>query len=508
MSSQANTLYSSAVEIRILRRLPRALPPTAARRLILERGTEWNDGGSGDDPGYVTLFDVHYQDRQQERPLLLGSTKILRRGARRLDGPEVLDGLPDDCCSLGQTIDFYRAIEALDAEARADVLASLRDVTSDAVRAQAFAGVPGFRESLLRFSEAALLFSHGPHALLHAPPQGAPLEIRFRASLAGFEAPHELALEFSPSPRAVGRLAAVAGPNGTGKTQLLARLAWALWGVVRRGDSLSLPERRVGRVIAISYSALDVFDRPPHRLRKTAAHPAFDNYCYCGFRDEQDRLDPAILFKAFGRDLAELTSWGRRTLWRQMLEDTMLLSVEPDLAAVARDDDAGYVAAATRLGAGEKTALSVLTRVLAKIRNRAFVLFDEPELNMHPALLTRMLRVLNGWLEEFDCYGVVATHSPFVLQEIPGRQIAVLGREGRVPYRRAYEGESFGATLSEIVSEVFGVEEEDRNYAGTLKRLVEAGATEAQIEESLGRPLSLNARMAIRHFATRRDVVA
>ena len=120
-----------------------------------------------------------------------------------------------------------------------------------------------------------------------------------------------------------------------------------------------------------------------------------------------------------------------------MVEQTRLAEHDHDFRdALEGEDTSALVLAAQHLGAGQKTALTVLTRVLAALRNGALVLFDEPELNLHPSLLAAVLRVLHDWLDRFDGYGIIATHSPIGLQEIPGRNVRVLRRVGRVPLIR------------------------------------------------------------------------
>ena len=126
------------------------------------------------------------------------------------------------------------------------------------------------------------------------------------------------------------------------------------------------------------------------------------------------------------------------------------------------------------------------------------MLFDEPELNLHPALLSATLRVLHAWLDDFDGYGIIATHSPIVLQEIPGRNVRLLRRFGRVPHVEAYDAESFGQSLSEIVGEVFGLDEMDKNFLTELRALVASGKTPEEIEGGWDRPLPLGARIALR----------
>lgn len=494
------------MDLRVVRwRSKRSAIPGRRCRIVLERGRAWEDGVAPG-PVYQTLFDVFFEDPLRQTSTLLGSVKVLQRGqaAPDLSGIERERVLPDDCCSIGQTIDYYQAVEALGKTRAREVLRRLNDVTVDPHRGREFESEPGFKESLLRFSEAALIYRRGPAALLNASGTRETFLLRFVALLEGFDEPHKVEFSFSPSDSAIGRVAAVVGPNGTGKTQLLARLAAALWGLSRPGEEVTIAPGQVGRVIVVSYSALDTFDRPPHRLSEMSRHPALDNYCYCGFRGEDGRLDPDALFAALGQDLVEITRWKRWDAWREMLEALQILPHEAHLRRALDRNDAAIVAAVRLLGAGEKTAVCVLSRLLAKLRVNAFVLFDEPELNMHPALLSRLLRVLHRWLSEFDAHAIVATHSPLVLQEVPGARVCVIDREGQVPFIRKYGGECLGASLSDIVETAFGMDDEARNYAGILQSLIDRGTTEEALEAELGRPLSLNARMAWRELQRRR----
>ncbi|HSO00216.1 MAG TPA: AAA family ATPase [Candidatus Nanopelagicales bacterium] len=488
------------VEIVRYRAQARALPEHLPR-IILERGRDWSDGG------YFTLFDVHYEPGGGGAPQLLGSTKVLRRGQlmTQIDEKD-LSCLPPDCCSLGQTIDFYAAIERLGASVEQDILSALRDVTVDEDAARAFEDEPGFLKSVLRFPEAARIFRYRPLRLHREAPAPAPMAFTYQAQLEGFDEPHVLELSFDLESRRLGRLIALAGENGTGKTRLLARLAWALSGM-KHGEVL--PARPpVGRVIAVSYSVLDVFNWPPSLLpglyRPDLHRPVFDNYSYCGLRDIDGRIDPERFFSRLGDDVEEIRRWGRWDLWRGMLNDLRFIEKEPDLGRALEKGDDAFISVARRLGAGQKLAIGVMSRLLATMRNGSFVLIDEPELNLHPALLAGVLRTLNAWLEEFDAHGLLSTHSPLVLQEIPGRNVRVLNVLDRRPIVRRYEAESFGQSLSEIVAEAFELSERDKNYVSILRELVSAGMSEDDVTKLLGRSLSPNAAMALSYLVRQR----
>lgn len=485
------------VTVECVRWLAQAQEPKAFPRVVLEKQQAW------DDDGFETLFDVHYQSASSEPIRVLGSTKVLQRGSHATSLPrEMPQGLPSGTCSLGQTIDFYQAVDELGEPMSKSVMSALRDVTRDEGVRREMEGEPGFTESLLRFSEAARIFRYREHPLHRKGPTPEDVGFSYTGMLPGFSQPHRVELCFSPQPARLGRIVALVGRSGTGKTTLLARLASALWGLPQSKmmHEQLLPRRPpIGRVIAVSYAALDTFARPPHRLGRSATRPAFDNYCYCGFRGPKAELSTTLLTDTMQADIREIRRLDRLKDWQNMLQS---IGLDKDPAVARRlHDDAAFLEGATHLGAGHKIALSALTRLLALLRNGSFVLFDEPEQHLHPSLLSSLLRVLHDWLERFDAQCVVATHSPIVLQEIPGRNVRVLDRDGEVPIVRTYDDESFGQNLSEIVTQVFSVQERERNYATFLSELLKGGLSAEAIEQAFGRPLTLHARMALERLA-------
>ncbi|WP_164584517.1 AAA family ATPase, partial [Pseudomonas viridiflava] len=67
-----------------------------------------------------------------------------------------------------------------------------------------------------------------------------------------------------------------------------------------------------------------------------------------------------------------------------------------------------------RLSAGQRLALNCVFHILSKIDRRTLILFDEPELHLHPQLLTGLLNTLSEILESQDSFAIIATHSPLV----------------------------------------------------------------------------------------------
>jgi predicted ATP-dependent endonuclease of OLD family len=192
----------------------------------------------------------------------------------------------------------------------------------------------------------------------------------------------------------------------------------------------------------IAYSAFD-----PYTFFRRGRPDDGVAYRYCGLRDERGALDIDGAFRRTEHRLRRLPEGRNKDQLRDMLRSSGILDIEPHLQApLDLGDFAGLVEHMRSLSAGHQILLFVLTNLMATIRTGSLVLFDEPELHLHPNMLTSLMRLLHEVLQDFDSYAILATHSPQVLQEIPARSIRILERDGSVPDQRPYPRESFGAS--------------------------------------------------------------
>ena len=471
-------------------------PVTAAldAQFLLAPVPKWNDFRE-----FYTSFAVRLLTARGER-LTLGRVKILQRGHQRTELPLPCARLPDDFCSLGQTPEFYMKLASLEPELGRSVLDRLRDIASRPDIELAFQGEPGLQLSLLRFSRARAALRKGRELFTGAPASPA-VEFRYRVKLDGFEAPHDLAFSFADNTSSLGRINVLVGKNGTGKTQFLAAFARALSGIEIEEGRLE-PAPVVGPVLAVSYSALDTFTRPKSERGKRGLSRV---YHYCGLRDGEGRIDLETAFAGFQDALHVIAGKRRRGHWLRLLEASGLLEGEHHLRTLLADDT-GFLAAVRQLSAGHKLILFVLANLLAHIERRAVILFDEPELHLHPNMLSALMRALHELLDELDGFAIVATHSPIVVQEIPATHVYIIQRVGRIPrvVRYAELGESFGASLNEIIRFAFVTDEEQRNYVRLLRGLASHMST-SEIEALLGEDVPLGVRLLLKSLAAERD---
>ncbi|WP_437840176.1 AAA family ATPase [Sorangium sp. So ce1153] len=499
----------------------RFTPPKKAPCILLERN-------SWDDYGYKTLFRAHYVDSVSgtEPPQPLGRVKILERGNLSPSlGSKPFEGLPEAFCSLGQESEYYDRLHTRGAGVARDVLVALRDVALTPAIEAAFADAPGFKVSLLRFPNAELARAHARSLFGVARKESeGPLKFTFACKLEGFEDEHRVDFAFPDQKQdKLGRIVAIAGRNGTGKTQLIARLAHVLSGLDAEDPKFGRiePERR-SRVVVVSFNAFDRFTTPRDNV------PGND-YTYYGLRSPSSRTSPpegpprpggilrgeVDVEHALVRLAASIESIWRMGVkhqgdWQTILGSTRVLENEPQLvnpfASPTRDPlemrvrIRDFVAGLKGASAGHQLLVFIVTALVESVRERSIILLDEPETYLHPRLLSTLVRLLYDMLVERDAYAVIATHSPIVLQEIPGRAIRLLRIcEGRLPLVRPYPRESFGESLDEIIKEAFGVHENDRSYATILEQLVRDGLGRAEIDGKFD-GLGYGARLLLREL--------
>ncbi len=87
-----------------------------------------------------------------------------------------------------------------------------------------------------------------------------------------------------------------------------------------------------------------------------------------------------------------------------------------------------------------------------------FVLIDEPEIHLHPPLLSAFIRTLSDLLDNRNGVAIIATHSPVVLQEIPKSCVLKIERTGKITEAFRPNIETFGENVGVLTREVFGLE--------------------------------------------------
>lgn len=445
-----------------------------------------------DDYSYSTTFTVYYFDDIGNQHHI-GPTKILdTTGERDTELPAESTALQEHYCSLGQSLEYYESWFALGVSIAVHALRLLRDVVADPELGKRHEDAEGFQTSLLRFSEAAKAYREAGTHFGRVPLKETGFEFDFRCRLEGFTADHHITFNFTTKEAHPHRLTAFVGKNGTGKSGVLARLAEALSGLQRQAGVFEPGRPQFSRTLCLSYSVFQPFEVP--KVNSTS-------YRYCGLKDKHGIIDPKQFDTRTLKSIENIWRQGRNSQWLDLMQLEDIFSGA--LPASADDTNTELLLkemdrALKCLSSGQRIVVSILSDLLEHISKQSLILLDEPEVYLHPTLLSTLLRLLHTLLDEYDSYAIVATHSPIVIQEIPARSVRVFTREGMYPIQASLPIESLGENLTDLVDTVFAMNEDDKNYKTILRELKSKHSYEEILSLFDGR-LSLNARMFLKN---------
>jgi hypothetical protein len=239
-----------------------AIPKGAKRPFAILTKDNWNDFG------YRTLFDLTYHAPGGET-IDVGGVKIASlEDNKTTELDDTFTELPETYFSLGQALSYYETIRRIPKKQQHALLTGLRDVVYLPALAAKASHRDVFTTSFLRFSEAVQAYREAGQLFGGEPPtERTACSFRFTIKMKEAGTPHVLSVLLGDNPKLPDRIMALIGKNGTGKTWLLGRLAAALsgQGEVRNVGTFEPERPTFGRVIAVSYSAFDRFNKPEER---------------------------------------------------------------------------------------------------------------------------------------------------------------------------------------------------------------------------------------------------
>lgn len=448
-----------------------------------------------DDYGKKTLFTLWLYETPSQRSSL-GKLKIISKDDAHYDSngytllPDTFESLSDDYCSLGQDLDYYdKTAKALDSNSEV-ILDALNDLAMNPALAEEFDHLSAYTSSLIRFSEAEKSLKRGINAL-KGTSFDEEFDFSFSCRVGSAEADHDAKFTFIKNTDLPNRIIAIVGGNGSGKTQYLSKLSLALSGEEAQGEFY--PTRPLfNKIIAVSYSAFDKFKRP--RSKRSFS------YKYCGLKDDSGFMTPKKLETIYKQACDRITQKSRVDHWKAVLsiiiDPNILEKIHDDLFTQKQFSKVAHNSDGT-LSSGQSILMYVITEIIANIRDDSLILFDEPEMHLHPNAISKLIIMLNYLLKNFNSYAILATHSPIILQEIPSINVRVFERIGNTPLVRGLNIESFGENLTTITKAVFETIDTEQNYRKVLKQL-STKHTFDEIHKMFDNRLSLNAEIYLK----------
>ncbi|MBR5747476.1 MAG: AAA family ATPase [Prevotella sp.] len=421
-----------------------------------------------DDFGYKTRYQLYYYEGADQYHII-GRVRILKRDEAVTYGhlPSRGTSFGNEYCSVGQSLTYYETLKNLLGAKYKDFLNAMRDAAVFSQICDEFCDNYGFKNSLLRYSEAEEAHQYAVYKLAGYS-INEPISFIFKAKMPYYENEY-LNIKFDmgniQDEDNLNRIIALIGNNGVGKTTVLSQLAEC---IVQSADERFAPKRPVfKKVISASYSIFDRFFN--------VSGSSF-NYTYCGIQKRDGGLmspEEVARRRVESVDLVNKRE-RKRNLYvymKMLLPEELVDPLFDDFCTFKEDV---YMANHKKYSSGQSMLMNLIIEIVAHIRKNTLILIDEPEVHLHPKGITTFINILNKICKEFASCCILATHSAVIIQELLSRNVIVMDRQGDgSPVVRLMRVESLGENLTTITEDVFGRNEVSPYYKKMVKNLVE-----------------------------------
>lgn len=448
----------------------------------------WDDWGKYNTQYYLTYFDDH-GDNHDIGYVKIGCPEPMLENKRPPIGKK-FPMLGAGFYSLGQSDEYYSHLMTLGSEVSGKILRALNDVVFNPDLYTFNKMQPVMTDSLQRYvSESTILgqFTNilkGRQALSH---------YRFSCDSESDSADVHFVVNVIPESFPPTNIHTIIGNNGVGKSHFLKAITRSLR--FKKGDMrVDMQGGNIfANLIAVSFSAFENFDMPLHDQqslihysyiglnKNRLQNKAVDRYLEC-YPDDKYELGFDFITslqackyspkKGLWLEVIQQFNWSDST--HNQLAQLVNTDALNEYQAVSQHDSIQFF---NSLSSGHKIVLLTLTSLVEKIEEKSLVLFDEPEVHLHPPMLSSLVRALSFLLTKTNGVALVATHSPVVLQEVPASCVTVLSRPGSVTKSFNPSYETFGENVSLLTHLVFGLDNSHSGYVNLLKEKVRKGQT-------------------------------
>ncbi|MFG0586607.1 ATP-dependent endonuclease [Acinetobacter sp. YQ_14] len=518
--------------------------PNEGRNAAYLRIDNWNDFS------YFTLFQVKVFD-ENGKGYELGDVKIGYKGqeegsanatSEKID--KHFNKLSEDYFSLGQNTNYYKKLSAMPERTRTSYLKGLNDLVAHPELLPIIEDETVFGSSLLRDVYIASIRGKFK-SVLDGDNESTPFQFHFirdeSKKMSGIKLYFNVEVDTKPPTN----IHALIGRNGVGKTTLLNGIISAIRNsndsqecrIEPRDHRYSVDDKDYfSSLISVSFSAFDPFIPPTEQ-----SDPAKGTcYFYLGLKKPGD--DEQLLgFKELRNECIQslMNCFAKQDKTERWMKVIQKLSSDINFAEMNleslkefyqelaqhykienRSNTAEYqnikermkqeyeehvLRVLTRMSSGHSVVFMTITRLVEKVDERSLVLLDEPESHLHPPLLSAFIRALSDLLISRNAIAIIATHSPVVLQEVPRNCVWKLFRHGKSMVIDRPKIETFGESVSDLTTEVFGLEVSNSGFHGLLKESVDEGKSYKDIIDEFNNQVGFEGRALLKVMISERD---
>ena len=518
--------------------------PDEGRNTAFLRIDNWNDFS------YYTLFQVKVFD-ENGKGYELGDIKIGYKGqdeGRDNATSQKLDThfsyLSDDYFSLGQTTEYYKQLSTMPAEARKNYLGGINDLVAHPELLTTIEDENVFGISLLRNVYIASIRGKFKN-VLDGHNESTPFQFYFirdeNERMSGFKLYFDVGVDTKPPTN----IHALIGRNGVGKTTVLNDIISAICGLENNQQCRIEPQDHryssndkdyFSSLISVSFSAFDPFTPPTEQPDPAKGTCYFylglkksgDDEQLLGFKElrtecirslmncftqphKSERWVNVIQKLSSDTNFAEMNLGNLKECYQALAkkyrieERSDTIEYKNKKQKMKEEYEQYVLSILKRMSSGHSVVFMTITRLVEKVDERSLVLLDEPESHLHPPLLSAFIRALSDLLISRNAIAIIATHSPVVLQEIPRKCVWKLFRHGKNMEVDRPKIETFGESVSDLTTEVFGLEVSNSGFHGLLKESVDEGKSYTDIIDAFNNQIGFEGRALLKVMISERD---
>lgn len=453
---------------------------------------------------YSTLFNVKYIDQNGNRHSLAG-VKIGQKGqARSPKLPSKFYTLSEEYFSLGSNENYYIALkeEFPDDKIRFGIFEALNDVAYNLELFDRVNKLDVMQTSLMRDFTASIVKNQF-HRMTLGGAWLTPFNFSYYpdAEIDVFDEDGiELEFKVEPEKKPPSNIHILIGKNGVGKTTLLKNMINSLEdNEYDYGKFRTWGGNGFANIVYVSFSAFDKFLDIEDDLIP---------YFYIGLAKKDGMKNLDELATDFASSLFEISQGNRKKLWEEVIaileSDNTFIDLEIkrwfekeiyfEINKNIRKNGDGVVTKNIgaknkerlkevfvkktvpkfeKLSSGHKVILLIVARLIELVEEKTLVIMDEPEEHLHPPLVSALIRALSDLLIYRNGVGIIATHSPVIVQEVPKECVWILRRTGEELVAERPEIETFGENLGVLTSEIFGYEVTNSGFHSMIQNFVE-----------------------------------
>ncbi|MBF7019884.1 AAA family ATPase [Staphylococcus sp. 18_1_E_LY] len=456
----------------------------------------WNDFG------YETLFVLHYYDGETNKEI--GGVKIGNyQNNSKTNINDLINGNNENVFSLGNGKDYYLNLNKLNNEKKLFILKEMNDIAYDLDLFERIKDLDITKESLLRWV-SPLTIKGQFNRIIENKVELTSFEFTFNND------EFKIDFEIEPKSKPQTNLQGIIGNNGIGKTKLLKDILVAFI----KNDTGSLYNKEsedeliFANALLVSFS---IFDDNTNILK----HINNNKNTKLNYIGVQKWNDDKLLNKSneelaneFCESVEQILkkSDGSDERWDKIVELLNIEQLELNLSNIdelKKDDKEEFEQIFKALSSGQKIVILTLTKMIEHVVEKTLILIDEPEMYLHPPLLASYMRAISKLLIEQNGVGIIATHSPIVMQELRRDCINIV--KGFQDKRTITKPriETYGENVGSLIREVFGLEVEKTGYYQQLLLEVEAGKNYEELveeyQDSIGKEAKSILRVLIKH---------